>query len=262
MQVGSGGWGVAGGPRYGVVRGVSGCKMVEVFAAECDVSNAERGSPSAAGSTLNIRRSANVCSSTSQRAPHPHPLPTPHSPHPTVPECHHPVTPHEPKRTCLKTFSLSSTSLAIPTGSSRPWPGSRSMPSFAKDGEEAIRVLDASAPRLIVLSSVVPKVSTSDLIRAIRGRDALKDTPILLTVSGYRGKSPAPTPSASAPRTSFPSRTPRPSFSAKCSRCSASPRVAPGRPRSTVISPSARPPFRPRRRPAHLQRNLRRATGR
>jgi TonB family protein len=61
---------------------------------------------------------------------------------------------------------------------------------FAKDGEEAMRVLDSQRPRLIVLSSVVPKVSTSDLIRNIRGRDSLKATPILLTVSGYRGESP------------------------------------------------------------------------
>ena len=61
---------------------------------------------------------------------------------------------------------------------------------FAKDGEEALRVLDSKQPRLIVLSSVVPKVSTSDLIRNIRGRDSLKATPILLTVSGYRGESP------------------------------------------------------------------------
>src|SRR5947208_2234639 len=63
-------------------------------------------------------------------------------------------------------------------------------PSFAKDGEEALRALDGPRPQLIVLSSVVPKVSTSELIRAIRGRDALQETPILLTVSGYSGKSP------------------------------------------------------------------------
>jgi TonB family protein len=62
--------------------------------------------------------------------------------------------------------------------------------SFAKDGEEALRAIDSKLPRLIVLSSVVPKVSTSDLIRAIRGRDSLQRTPILLTVSGYRGDSP------------------------------------------------------------------------
>jgi TonB family protein len=61
---------------------------------------------------------------------------------------------------------------------------------FAKDGEEALRVIERSEPRLIVLSSVVPKVSTADLIRAIRGRDSLQRTPILLTVSGYRGDSP------------------------------------------------------------------------
>ncbi|MBV8519115.1 MAG: TonB family protein [Acidobacteria bacterium] len=64
-------------------------------------------------------------------------------------------------------------------------------PTFARDGEEAIRVLDSqSQPRLIVLSSVVPKISTTELIRAIRGRKPLQETPILLTVSGYNGKSP------------------------------------------------------------------------
>jgi CheY-like chemotaxis protein len=64
-------------------------------------------------------------------------------------------------------------------------------PTFARDGEEAIRVLDSQQqPRLIVLSSVVPKISTTELIRAIRGRKPLQETPILLTVSGYNGKSP------------------------------------------------------------------------
>lgn len=64
------------------------------------------------------------------------------------------------------------------------------LPTFAKDGEEAMRALDDAPPRLIVLSSVVPKVSTTELIRAIRGRKPLQETPILLTVSGYNGKSP------------------------------------------------------------------------
>ena len=63
-------------------------------------------------------------------------------------------------------------------------------PTFARDGEEAMRALDGDHPRLIVLSSVVPKISTTELIRAIRGRKPLSDTPILLTVSGYNGKSP------------------------------------------------------------------------
>src|SRR5438067_2952105 len=63
-------------------------------------------------------------------------------------------------------------------------------PLFAKDGEEALRAIEGDAPRLIVLSSVVPKVSTPELIRAIRNRNALAATPILLTVSGYSGKSP------------------------------------------------------------------------
>ena len=63
-------------------------------------------------------------------------------------------------------------------------------PTFARDGEEAMRALDGDQPRLIVLSSVVPKISTTELIRAIRERKPLQDTPILLTVSGYNGKSP------------------------------------------------------------------------
>jgi TonB family protein len=62
-------------------------------------------------------------------------------------------------------------------------------PRFAKDGEEALTALAAHAPRLIVLSSVIPKVSTNELIQRIRSQAALRTTPILLTVSGYNGKS-------------------------------------------------------------------------
>lgn len=62
--------------------------------------------------------------------------------------------------------------------------------SFAKDGEEALRVIAVEQPRLIVLSSVVPKVSAQELIRAIRGEKKLQATPILLTVSGYSGTTP------------------------------------------------------------------------
>jgi TonB family protein len=61
---------------------------------------------------------------------------------------------------------------------------------YAKDGEEAMRALDTYEPKLIVLSSVVPKISAPDLIRIIRGRAALQKTPILITVSGYTGTAP------------------------------------------------------------------------
>ncbi|HEX9160171.1 MAG TPA: TonB family protein [Thermoanaerobaculia bacterium] len=61
---------------------------------------------------------------------------------------------------------------------------------YARDGEEAMRALDTASLKLIVLSSVVPKVSAPDLIRAIRTREPLKNTPILLTVAGYAGTSP------------------------------------------------------------------------
>ena len=62
------------------------------------------------------------------------------------------------------------------------------VPAFARDGEEAIALLGTMTPRLIVLSSVVPKVAAPDLIREIRSRAGMAQVPILLTVSGYDGK--------------------------------------------------------------------------
>ncbi len=62
--------------------------------------------------------------------------------------------------------------------------------AFAKDGDEALRAIAATRPTLIVLSSVIPRTTTSDLIRAIRSQSPLEQTPILLTVSGYTGKMP------------------------------------------------------------------------
>ena len=63
-------------------------------------------------------------------------------------------------------------------------------PEFARDGEEAMRALDLTNPRLIVLSSIVPKTNTTDMIHEIRAREHLQRTPILLTVSGYTGSTP------------------------------------------------------------------------
>jgi len=63
-------------------------------------------------------------------------------------------------------------------------------PHFAKDGEEALRLLDARKSKLIVLSSVIPKVGTGELIRVVRGRADYQDVPILITASGYTGRSP------------------------------------------------------------------------
>ncbi len=63
-------------------------------------------------------------------------------------------------------------------------------PIFARDGEEALKALDTASPRLIVLSSILPRISTGDLIRQIRNRPAAAATPILVTISGYNGKTP------------------------------------------------------------------------
>lgn len=69
--------------------------------------------------------------------------------------------------------------------SGSPWE-----PQFARDGEEALRLLESLRPRLIVLSSITPRVPTTELIRRIRGNAVLAATPILLTVSGYKGSDP------------------------------------------------------------------------
>ncbi len=62
--------------------------------------------------------------------------------------------------------------------------------TFAHDGDEALRAFDSKNPALIILSSMVPKANTADLIHAARQRTNLQSTPILLTVSGYTGSNP------------------------------------------------------------------------
>src|SRR6267143_978777 len=62
--------------------------------------------------------------------------------------------------------------------------------AFAHDADEAMRALDTQHPKLIVLSTIIPKANTGDLIRAIRQRPQFQEIPILLTVSGYTGISP------------------------------------------------------------------------
>ncbi|HXI12596.1 MAG TPA: TonB family protein [Thermoanaerobaculia bacterium] len=68
--------------------------------------------------------------------------------------------------------------------------GQRLAIRFARDGEEALNAIESRPPRLIVLSSVIPKIGTGELIRVLRGRSDYKDIPILITVSGYNGKNP------------------------------------------------------------------------
>ncbi|HVR41911.1 MAG TPA: TonB family protein [Thermoanaerobaculia bacterium] len=61
---------------------------------------------------------------------------------------------------------------------------------FAKDGEEALRVLEAQKPVAVLVSWILPKTSAADLIRAIRARPEGAAVPIILTVSGYNGRDP------------------------------------------------------------------------
>jgi TonB family protein len=58
----------------------------------------------------------------------------------------------------------------------------------AKDGEEALSLCSASKPDLMLISSVLPKMRTPDVLKEIEGRFGKMGLPILLMVSGYRGK--------------------------------------------------------------------------
>jgi TonB family protein len=62
--------------------------------------------------------------------------------------------------------------------------------SFAHDADEALRAFGVQRPKLIVLSTIIPKTNSGDMIRAIRQHEHLEETPILLTISGYIGNSP------------------------------------------------------------------------
>jgi len=59
--------------------------------------------------------------------------------------------------------------------------------ALARDGDEALRLVDATTYGLIVLSSVIPRYGTAELVRQIRNRPGKQDIPILLTMSGYSG---------------------------------------------------------------------------
>ena len=61
---------------------------------------------------------------------------------------------------------------------------------YTKDGDEALSVLQSETPSLIILSSVIPRYGTADLVRRIRSSPGNQKTPILLTMSGYTGATP------------------------------------------------------------------------
>jgi TonB family protein len=57
------------------------------------------------------------------------------------------------------------------------------VPSFVKDGDEALKAIDREHPKLIVLSDAA-------LIRMIHSRRPGEQTPILLTMASYKGSAP------------------------------------------------------------------------
>jgi TonB family protein len=62
--------------------------------------------------------------------------------------------------------------------------------SVARTGDEAIRSLSGRKFDLITLSTIIPRYSTAQLIKAIRSDPVNAATPILLTTSGYSGSDP------------------------------------------------------------------------
>lgn len=57
---------------------------------------------------------------------------------------------------------------------------------IAKDGEEALKILDSFSPDLIFISAVLPKVRTAEVIKNIKLKSVLKDTKIVLLATGIK----------------------------------------------------------------------------
>lgn len=68
--------------------------------------------------------------------------------------------------------------------------GSGLSTSVARTGDEAIQALPRGRYDLVVLSTIIPRYSTAQLIRSIRNDALNSSTPILLTTSGYSGTDP------------------------------------------------------------------------
>ena len=68
--------------------------------------------------------------------------------------------------------------------------GSELSTEVARTGDEAIQALPRGKYDLIVLSTIIPRYSTAQLIRSIRNDATNASTPILLTTSGYSGTDP------------------------------------------------------------------------
>lgn len=62
--------------------------------------------------------------------------------------------------------------------------------TVARSGDEALQALPGMRYDLIVLSTIIPRYSTTQLVRSIRGDSVNSSTPILLTTSGYSGSDP------------------------------------------------------------------------
>ncbi len=62
--------------------------------------------------------------------------------------------------------------------------------AVARTGDEAIQALPRSRYDLIVLSTIIPRYSTAQLIRSIRNDATNSAVPVLLTTSGYSGTDP------------------------------------------------------------------------
>ncbi len=56
----------------------------------------------------------------------------------------------------------------------------------AKDGEEALKILDGFSPDLIFISAVLPKVRTAEVIKNIKTKSELKNTKIVLLATGIK----------------------------------------------------------------------------
>jgi TonB family protein len=62
--------------------------------------------------------------------------------------------------------------------------------AVARDGDEAAESFEQSRPDVVLISAVLPKSRTNDVIRELRRKGGAAAPPIIITMSGYKGTNP------------------------------------------------------------------------
>src|SRR5579859_3808920 len=62
--------------------------------------------------------------------------------------------------------------------------------AVARDGDEAVEAFGQSRPDVVLISAVLPRAHTNDVIRELRRKGGAAAPPIIVMMSGYKGSNP------------------------------------------------------------------------